>query len=121
MNTRLFHFIPLSHGLERILARPFAAALEIESGPRRYTERREKNVPISERMLRENLNTKLETQMAKAWKDATPQDMYQALSLLTKDYMSRTGLKPINITARTSEAGLLFSLEFLLARCCKSI
>lgn len=72
---------------------------------------------ISEEMLRENLITKLETHMARCVEDATKQDMYQALSLLTKDYIVKNWLKT-NKYYRHNEVKQVyyFSLEFLLGK-----
>ncbi|MFV0497453.1 MAG: glycogen/starch/alpha-glucan phosphorylase [Candidatus Fimivivens sp.] len=72
---------------------------------------------ISEEMLRENLITKLETHMAKGVEDANAQDMYQALSLLAKDYIIKNWLKT-NKYYRHHDAKQIyyFSLEFLLGK-----
>ncbi|HWP52128.1 MAG TPA: glycogen/starch/alpha-glucan phosphorylase [Clostridia bacterium] len=72
---------------------------------------------ISEEMLRENLITKLETHMAKGVEDASPEDMYQALSLLTKDYIVKNWLKT-NKYYRHHDVKQVyyFSLEFLLGK-----
>ena len=72
---------------------------------------------INEEMLRENLITKLETHMAKGVEDATPEDMYQALSLLTKDYIVKNWLKT-NKYYRSHDVKQVyyFSLEFLLGK-----
>ncbi|MDF3005832.1 MAG: glycogen/starch/alpha-glucan phosphorylase [Oscillospiraceae bacterium] len=72
---------------------------------------------ISEEMLRENLITKLETHMAKGVEDASPKDMYQALSLLAKDYIVKNWLKT-NKYYRHHDIKQVyyFSLEFLLGK-----
>ncbi len=72
---------------------------------------------ISEEMLRENLITKLETHMARCVEDATKQEMYQALSLLTKDYIVKNWLKTNKYYRRnTVKQVYYFSLEFLLGK-----
>lgn len=72
---------------------------------------------ISEEMLRENLVTKLETHMAKSVEDASPEDMYQALSLLTKDYIVKNWLKTNKYYRRSDVKQVYyFSLEFLLGK-----
>ena len=72
---------------------------------------------INEEMLRENLITKIETHMAKGVEDATPEDMYQALSLLAKDYIVKSWLKT-NKYYRHNDVKQVyyFSLEFLLGK-----
>lgn len=72
---------------------------------------------MTEEMLRENLITKLETHMAKGVEDASPADIYQALSLLTKDYIIKNWLKT-NKHYRRSDVKQVyyFSLEFLLGK-----
>ncbi len=68
-------------------------------------------------MLRENLITKLETNMAKGVEDASPADIYQALSLLTKDYIIKNWLKT-NKHYRHSDVKQVyyFSMEFLMGK-----
>ena len=72
---------------------------------------------MTEEMLRENLITKIETHMAKGVEDASPEDMYQALSLLAKDYIVKNWLKTNKHYRRGDVKQVYyFSLEFLLGK-----